>query len=116
MNEFLLIFRRDYQTSSRQPPLEQLEDHLARWQSWFSELASSDKLARQLQRWDGQGRIITKDRIVSPGPYVELKESVGGLLIIKADDYAEAVEIARACPIFELGGNVEIRMGGLNRI
>lgn len=115
MNQFLLIFRRDYRTEELQPTLEQLDLHLSKWQEWFGRLASSDKLARQLQRWDGKGKVISRDKQVLNGPYVEIKESIGGLIIIRAADYDEAVEIAQSCPIFELGGNVEIRMGGLNR-
>jgi len=115
MNEFLLIFRRDYTTAESQPSLEELNEHLIRWQEWFGDLARTDKLARQLQRWDGKGRVIGKDKTVSNGPYTEIKESIGGLIIIRATDYQEAEEIAKGCPIFELGGNVEIRMGGLNR-
>lgn len=116
MNEFLLIFRRDYRTEELQPTLEELDQHLSKWQEWFGSLASSDQLARQLQRWDSAGKVIGKDRQVINGPYAEIKESIGGLIIIRAADYAEAAEIAKSCPIFDLGGNVEIRMGGLNRV
>jgi len=115
MNEFLLIFRRNYLTNGYQPTFEQLDQHLARWQEWFSQLATQDRLARQLQRWDGNGKVITKDKTVKDGPYMELKESIGGLVIIRAIDYQEAIDIAMGCPILELGGNVEIRMGGVNR-
>lgn len=115
MNEFLLIFRRDYRTEELQPTLEELDLHRLKWQEWFGALAVSDKLARQLQHWDGKGKVIDRDKQVSSGPYAELKESIGGLIIIKAADYEEAVQIARSCPIFDLGGNVEIRMGGANR-
>ncbi len=41
---------------------------------------------------------------------MEIKESIGGLVIIKANDYDEAVEIAQGCPILKLGGTVEVRM------
>jgi hypothetical protein len=44
------------------------------------------------------------------GPYAEVKESIGGLILIRAVDYAVAAEIAKGCPILALGGNVEIRM------
>ena len=115
MNEFLLIFRRDYLTEELQPTLEELDQHLLKWQKWFADLALSDQLARQLQRWDGKGKVIGKDKQVMCGPYTESRESIGGLIIIRAADYHEAVQIASGCPIFELGGNVEIRMGGVNR-
>lgn len=109
MNEFLLIFRRDYLTKEMQPSPEELQQHLQQWQDWFGGIAAQDKLARPLQRWDGQGMIVDPKGVTN-GPYAEIKEAIGGLIIIKAKDYGEATAIAQGCPILALGGNVEIRM------
>jgi len=110
MNEFLLIFRRDFTTKEIQPSPEEMQQHFQQWQNWFGGLAAQDKLARPLQRWDGQGRIVTNNKNVTNGPYVEIKESIGGMITVKAKDYDEAATIAQDCPILNLGGNVEIRM------
>lgn len=109
MNEFLLIFRRDFTTKEIQPSPEELQQHLQQWQEWFGKLTAEEKLARPLQRWDGQGRIVNPKGITN-GPYAEIKESIGGMILIKADGYDEAAAIAKDCPIIRLGGNVEIRM------
>lgn len=111
MNEFLLIFRRDFKTKEEQPSPEQLQQHLKQWQEWFAALTAQDRLARHLQRWDGEGRVLKSTKTVINGPYAEIKESIGGMVIIKAESYDEAVEIAKGSPILSLGGNVEIRMG-----
>lgn len=50
------------------------------------------------------GKIVTTD-----GPYAESKEIVGGYFAIEAKDYAEACEIAKACPHLKYGGRVEVR-------
>jgi hypothetical protein len=110
MNEFVLIFRRDFSTKEAQPSPQELQDSLKLWQDWLGGIAAQDKLAKPLQRWDGEGKIVTKNKSVINGPYVEIKESIGGLIMIKATDYDEAVAIANGCPILDLGGNVEIRM------
>jgi len=110
MSEFILIFRRDYKTKEIQPTPELMQDHLKHWAEWFTNLAANDMLARPVQRFDSAGRVVRKDNNVKTGPYVELRESIGGLVIVKANDYDEAVEIAESCPVLELGGNVEIRM------
>jgi len=110
MNEFLLIFRRDFSTKEDQPSPEQLQNLLKPWQDWFGGIAAQDKLARPLQRWDGKGKIVKSGKVVMDGPYAEIKESIGGMIIIRAADYEEAAEIAKGCPILGLGGNVEIRM------
>jgi hypothetical protein len=111
MGEFILIFRRDYKTASAQPTPEKLQESLTRWQEWFGKLAAEDKLARPIQRLDASGKLVRSGEVVENGPYIELKESIGGLVIIRASSYEEAAEVAKGCPALELGGNVEIRMG-----
>jgi hypothetical protein len=50
------------------------------------------------------GQILTTD-----GPFVELKEAIGGLLTFEADDLDAAIELAAKIPAARLGGAVEIR-------
>lgn len=38
------------------------------------------------------------DMLVTDGPYVELKENLGGFYVIEARDLDEALEIAKRCP------------------
>lgn len=110
MNEFLLIFRRDFSSKEAQPSPEELQTSLKQWQDWFGSIAAQDKLARPLQRWDSAGKVVKPNKTVINGPYAEIKESIGGMIIIRVNDYEEAAEIAKGCPILQLGGNVEIRM------
>ncbi|QHT71805.1 transcription initiation protein [Rhodocytophaga rosea] len=109
MNDFLLIFRRDFKGKEAQLSPQQMQDSIKEWQNWFGGIAAQNKLARPLQRWDIDGKVVKSDKHVINGPYAEIKESIGGLIIIKAADYDEAVEIAQGCPILKLGGNVEVR-------
>jgi hypothetical protein len=50
------------------------------------------------------GRILTTD-----GPFVGMKEAVGGLFILEADDLDAAIEVAARVPAARYGGAVEIR-------
>lgn len=111
MKEFLFLFRRDYKTAENQPTPEVLKQHLANWQTWLNELSQQGILARPSQPWDGKGKVIHRGASATDGPFAEIKESIGGMIIIKAKDYDEAEKIAQDCPIFELNGSVEIRMG-----
>ena len=111
MKDFLLIFRRDYKTPGIQPADEALQIHLKHWQDWFRNLAAQDLLALPIQRWDPQGLVMWPGERVTDGPYTEMKDSIGGVITIKATDYAQAMEIAKGCPILDLGGSVEVRMG-----
>jgi|ERR1700754_958445 len=111
MKEFLFLFRRDFQTANVQPTPNELKTHLEHWQVWFDELSKQGILARPIQRWDGAGKIIQRGKSATNGPFAEIKESIGGMIIIKAIDYEAAEKIAQNCPILELDGSVEIRMG-----
>jgi hypothetical protein len=113
MNEFLLIFRRDHINKENQPSPEALQASIKQWQDWLGGIAAQDKLSRPLQRWDTVGKVVTTNKMVTDGPYAEIKESIGGMIFIKAESYNEAAELAKGCPILSLGGNVEIRLAVL---
>ncbi len=110
MNEFLLVFRRDNTTKETQPSPEQMQAAIKPWQDWIGGIAAQNKLASPPKRWSADGRVVKQNNIITDGPYVEIKEAIGGLLFIKANDFEEAVEIAKGCPILQWGGNVEVRM------
>jgi len=50
------------------------------------------------------GKTLTTD-----GPFVELKDAVGGYCILEADNLDAAIELAARIPSARLGGAVEIR-------
>ncbi len=51
-----------------------------------------------------EGRTLTTD-----GPFVELKEAIGGYLLFEADDLDAAIALAAQVPAARLGGAIEIR-------
>jgi hypothetical protein len=54
------------------------------------------------------GKTLTTD-----GPFVELKEAVGGYLFYEADDLDAAIELAARIPAARMGGAIEVRpLGG----
>ena len=50
------------------------------------------------------GKTLTTD-----GPFVELKEAVGGYLLYEADDLDAAIALAARIPAARLGGAIEVR-------
>ena len=46
---------------------------------------------------------------VVDGPFTETKEAVGGYLVLQADSFEEAVEVARTNPVLRYGVTVEVR-------
>jgi hypothetical protein len=50
------------------------------------------------------GKTLTTD-----GPFVELKEAIGGYFLLEADDLDAAIELAARVPAARMGGAVEVR-------
>ena len=50
------------------------------------------------------GKALTTD-----GPFVEIKEAIGGYLLFEADDLDAAIDLASRIPAARLGGAVEVR-------
>jgi hypothetical protein len=111
MSEFVLIFRRDYKTKMIQPQTEGLVVHVNLWQQWLEKLNCSGRIAYPICLLDREGRILKSNEKVNYGPHIELRESMGGIMFINAESYEQVIEIVNDCPIFGLGGNIEIRKG-----
>jgi hypothetical protein len=110
MNEFLIAIHRDLKSKDASPSPEQMQAAIKPFQDWIGSIAAQNKLVAPPKRWDMDGRVITKNNTVTNGPYAEIKESIGGLFLIRAENYDDAVEIAKGCPILEWGASVEVRM------
>ena len=50
------------------------------------------------------GKTLTTD-----GPFVEIKEALGGYLFFEADDLDAAIELAARIPAARMGGAIEVR-------
>ncbi len=50
------------------------------------------------------GKTLTTD-----GPFVEIKEAIGGYLVFEADDLDVAIELASRIPAARMGGAIEVR-------
>jgi hypothetical protein len=54
-------------------------------------------------------RIDNRETLTTDGPFVAVKEALGGYLFFEADDLDAAIELAARIPAARLGGAVEIR-------
>ncbi len=108
MKDFLFIYKSDY-TAMQDRTAEEAQAMMKRWMDWLEGAASQDKLIDRGNRLFNTGKIVKSNGIVTNGPYMEIKESIGGYSLIKAESYDEAVEFAKGCPVLLTGGNVEVR-------
>ncbi|OMP76520.1 YciI family protein [[Flexibacter] sp. ATCC 35208] len=111
MNEFLLIFRKD-NSKEAQPSPSALQASIKPWQKWLGKLDAEGALVSHGNRLRPEGAVIKAGKIVTDGPYPDIKESIGGFVIIKAIDLAAATEIGKDCPVLDApwNGFVEVRM------
>ena len=108
MKDFLFIYRMDYNNMPMGTP-EEMQAMTKKWMDWIGSIAARNKLGDRGNRLENTGRVIKPKNVVTNGPYSEIKESIGGYTLIKAESYDEAVELAKSCPALTVGGNVEVR-------
>jgi hypothetical protein len=54
-------------------------------------------------------RVQDGTTLTTDGPFVEVKEALGGFLLFEADDLDAAIELAARIPTARMGGAIEIR-------
>ncbi|MGI9628784.1 MAG: YciI family protein [Longimicrobiales bacterium] len=111
MAEFVLLLHEDPSDLADLSPNE-IESVIGKYMAWRQKLAADGRLAGGMKLKDDGGRWLSqRDGAVrvTDGPYSEAKEVVGGLFMIKAADYAEAVAISQTCPHIAYGGRIELR-------
>jgi len=54
-------------------------------------------------------RVQDGKTLTTEGPFVGIKESIGGYLLFEADDPDAAVELASRIPAASMGGAIEVR-------
>jgi hypothetical protein len=108
MKDYLLVYRADYDFMPERSP-EEAAAMTKRWMDWMGSIAAQNKLTDRGNRLDNSGKVVRNSSTITNGPYAEIKESIGGYSVIKAESYEAATELAKGCPIFMIGGNVEVR-------
>jgi hypothetical protein len=109
MQEFILLFRSQKGATTKYSK-EELDAYYAKWGSWFEKLNKEGKYISGDRLMSDDSRTVTGGgKIVTDGPYAESKELIGGLSKIWAENIEEAVKISKECPVYEVGGSVEVR-------
>ena len=54
-------------------------------------------------------RVADGKTLTTDGPFVSVKEALGGYFVLEADDLDSAIELAARVPAARLGGAVEVR-------
>ena len=105
--QFLLIIR--FKKNFVPPTDTAIKVNGKHWQAYMSSLAQSGSLASGYRPGSGGQIISGTQKTITDGPYIANGELVSSVLIINANDMADAKSIADKCPVFEFGGSIEIR-------
>jgi hypothetical protein len=108
MKDFLLIYRAEVSAVIGASP-EEMQARMQSWMDWMGGIAAQNKLIDRGNRLMGTGKVLKDGAVVSDGPYTEIKESIMGYSLVKAATLEEAAELAKGCPVYKLGGSVEVR-------
>jgi len=108
MPQYVLFLRDEPSRFSSYSP-EDMQKLIQKYGDWRRSLANKIVGGHKLK--DGEGHVLRQQSgkaRVTDGPFTEAKEVMGGLFIIEADDYAQAMEMAKGCPHMEFG-SIEVR-------
>jgi hypothetical protein len=90
----------------QQPSPAQMQEMYAAFNTW------KEKFKENIL--DMGGKLMPSGKVVTPsgatdGPFVEAKEIVGGYMLVSAESFDRAVEVAREMPMLMPGSSIEIR-------
>jgi hypothetical protein len=108
MDEFILIFR--HQDGNKVASPEQIQIWMKQTMDWIAEISARNKYVGGNGLPFKDAKVVRSKNVVTNGPFGEIKETIGGYIIVKADSVEEAVEFAKGSPVLQGEGNsVEVR-------
>jgi len=111
MEEFALIMRHEDGKKVASP--EQIQQWMKQTMDWIGGIAAQNKFVSGTGLPFDNAKVVTlknAEKLVTNGPFGEIKETIGGLIVVKANSVEEAVEFAKGCPVLQGEGNsVEVR-------
>ncbi len=109
MKDFIFLFRQDDTNCNTQASPKEMEETVRSWQEWIGNIAAQGKLADHGNRLSGEGKVLKPGGVITDGPFVEIRERLGGFIVVKAEDLDDATTLAHGCPALTGGGSVEVR-------
>lgn len=108
MDEYALIMRHEDGLKVASP--EQIQTWMKQTMDWIGGIAAQNKFVSGTGLTFDGARVVNHNKIVTNGPFGDIKETIGGLIVVKAASADEAAEFAKGCPVLQGEGNtVEVR-------
>ena len=111
MEEYVLIMRHEDGSKIASP--EQMQIWMKQTMDWIGSISAQNKFVSGTGLPFDDARVIktiNANKVVTNGPFGDIKETIGGFITVKADSLEEAVEFAKGCPVLQGEGNsMEVR-------
>lgn len=108
MEEFALIMRHEDGKAVASP--EQMQAWMKQTMDWIGSIAAQNKFVSGTGLPFEDARVVKSNKMVINAPFGDIKETIGGFIIVKANSVEEAVEFAKGCPVLQGEGNsMEVR-------
>ena len=108
MKKFLLLIHEDLRLVMTMTPEQQNAD-IQTMIKWVEELTQSGNYVQGDPLENGI-RMVTREGILSDGPFIEAKEGISGYTLIQAENIEQAAALAAMCPLVQSGQlKIEVR-------
>lgn len=108
MDEYALIMRHEDGSKIASP--EQMQEWMKMTMDWIGGIAAQNKFVSGTGLLFDGAKVVGHKGVVTDGPFGEIKETIGGIIVVKADTVDEAIEFAKGCPVLGGDGNtMEVR-------
>lgn len=103
-----MIFRHEDGEKVASP--EQIQVWMKQTMDWIGGIAAQNKFSSGTGLYFPDAKVVWHNNVVTNGPFGDVKETLGGFIIVKAGSVEEAVEFAKGSPVLQGEGNsVEVR-------
>ena len=107
MPKYMCLLRSTPGDGKQQAPSPaQMQEMFAAFNAWKEKF--KDQIVDLGGRLKPGGKILTTAG-VTDGPFVEMKEIIGGYMVVSADSYEGAIAVAKESPGYRPGASLEIR-------
>ncbi|MDE3214634.1 MAG: transcription initiation protein [Bacteroidota bacterium] len=108
MDEYALIMRHEDGLKIASP--EQIQIWMQQTMDWIAGIKAKEKYVSGTGLLFADAKVVKSNKMITNGPFGDIKETIGGLIVVKAESVEEAAEFAKGCPVLQGEGNtVEVR-------
>jgi len=93
MNEYILLFRHENATGKVSP--EQMQQWMKQQMDWVNTIIAQNKFVGGTGLLFDDAKVVNHKKIVTNGPFGDIKETLGGYIVVNAESAEEAAEFAK---------------------